>query len=609
MTNKNNPYSVEAEAGKKYFWCKCGKSKKQPFCDGSHQGSGVSPVSFMAEESKKVYFCGCKRTNKPPFCDGSHNALVKELDLSIETPKAVLGGVEPSKSAPFPVEVEAGKQYFWCKCGKSKKQPFCDGSHQGSGVSPVSFMAEESKKVYFCGCKRTNKPPFCDGSHNTIVKELDSSSDLTKVFTAKVEPDGKEIQISPNESILTASLRSNIPHLSACGGSGKCSTCRIEIIQGENYCSNRSALEEKLAKKLKFPSSIRLACQTKVSGDVAYRRLLLDKRDLSLNSQVTQQKLESVGTIRNVTIMFSDIKGFTPFSESLSAYDVIFILNRYFSIMREIIIENGGEINNYIGDAIMAIFGLKESRQQTLRATNAALQMIDAMDEFKEYLTKAYGTDFDIRVGVHYGEVIVGNVGSGDDKKFTVIGDAVNVASRIEAINKDSGTRLLVSDLAYQQIKDSVNVNNFLRLKLRGTSNLITLHEISSIKDNALLNQNILKEKEFDGENWIRTLPISELQEGEKKKFLHEEKEILLLNQNGVFAIENKCPHMNLPLDIGQMTEDGTIMCPYHNSEFCFKSGEVRKWVGLQPSEVEKECEPLNVIATRQSDSYIWIKK
>lgn len=514
-----------------------------------------------------------------------------------------------NKNNPYPVEVEAGKKYFWCKCGKSRKQPFCDGTHQGSEISPVLFVAEETKKVYFCGCKRTNKPPFCDGSHNTIVKELDSSSDLTKVFTAKVEPDGKEIQISLNESILTASLRSNIPHLSACGGSGKCSTCRIEIIQGENFCSNRSELEEKLAKKLKFPSSIRLACQTKVSGDVAYRRLLLDKRDLNLNSQVTQQKLESVGTIRNVTIMFSDIKGFTPFSESLSAYDVIFILNRYFSIMREIIIENGGEINNYIGDAIMAIFGLKETRQQTLRATNAALQMIDAMDEFKEYLIKAYGTDFDIRVGVHYGEVIVGNVGSGDDKKFTVIGDAVNVASRIEAINKDSGTRLLISDLAYQQIKDSVNVNNFLRLKLRGTSNLITLHEISSIKDNALLNQNILKEKEFDGEDWIRTLPTNELQEGEKKKFIHEEKEILLLNQNGVFAIENNCPHMNLPLDIGQMTEDGTIMCPYHNSEFCFKSGEVRKWVGLQPSEVEKECQPLNVIATRQSDSYIWIKK
>ena len=140
----------------------------------------------------------------------------------------------------------------------------------------------------------------------------------------------------------------------------------------------------------------------KIHSDISYRRLLLDKRDLNLNSQVTQQKLESVGTIRNLTIMFCDIKGFTPFSESLSAYDVIFILNRYFSIMREVIIQNSGEINNYIGDAVMAIFGLKESRQQTLRATNAAIQMLEAMDEFKLYLNKAYGRDFDIRIGIHF---------------------------------------------------------------------------------------------------------------------------------------------------------------------------------------------------------------
>ena len=172
--------------------------------------------------------------------------------------------------------------------------------------------------------------------------------------------------------------------------------------------------------------------------------------------------------------MFCDIKGFTPFSESLSAYDVIFILNRYFSIMREVIIKNGGEINNYIGDAILAIFGLNETRQQTLRATNAALEMINRMDEFKKYLIKAYGSDFDIRIGIHYGEVIVGSVGYGEDKKLTVIGDAVNIASRIEAINKDAGTRLLVSDDAYNEIRDNVDVQNFLRLKLRGTSNLIT---------------------------------------------------------------------------------------------------------------------------------------
>ena len=117
--------------------------------------------------------------------------------------------------------------------------------------------------------------------------------------------------------------------------------------------------------------------------------------------------------------------------------------------MREIIIAHGGEINNYIGDAILAIFGLKESRQQSLRAVSASVQMLRAMDEFKLYLKKAYGRDFDIRIGIHYGEVISGSVGFGEDKKDTVIGDAVNVASRIEAINKEAGTRLLISENVY----------------------------------------------------------------------------------------------------------------------------------------------------------------
>lgn len=69
-------------------------------------------------------------------------------------------------NAPFPVEVESGKSYFWCSCGQSKSQPFCDGSHKGTDFTPVKFDATESKKVYFCGCKQTKASPLCDGSHN-----------------------------------------------------------------------------------------------------------------------------------------------------------------------------------------------------------------------------------------------------------------------------------------------------------------------------------------------------------------------------------------------------------------------------------------------------------
>ena len=73
-----------------------------------------------------------------------------------------------AQKAPYPVEVEAGKTYFWCACGKSAKQPFCDGSHKVTSITPVQYTAEESKTVYFCGCKQSSKSPMCDGTHKSL---------------------------------------------------------------------------------------------------------------------------------------------------------------------------------------------------------------------------------------------------------------------------------------------------------------------------------------------------------------------------------------------------------------------------------------------------------
>ena len=99
-----------------------------------------------------------------------------------------------------------------------------------------------------------------------------------------------------------------------------------------------------------------------------------------------------------------------------------------------------------------------------------------------------------------------------------------------------------------------------------------------------------------------------ELNLGEKKKYILNEKEILLINEGEVYAIENLCPHMDLPLDIGQITDKATILCPYHKSEFCFKSGEVKKWVGKRPEEYEGECKPLNTISVQKHEDYIWVQ-
>ena len=73
-----------------------------------------------------------------------------------------------AQKAPYPIAVEAGKSYWWCACGQSKNQPFCDGTHKGSGFAPTQFKAEESKTVYLCGCKASPKAPFCDGTHKAL---------------------------------------------------------------------------------------------------------------------------------------------------------------------------------------------------------------------------------------------------------------------------------------------------------------------------------------------------------------------------------------------------------------------------------------------------------
>ena len=73
-----------------------------------------------------------------------------------------------AQTAPYPVDVEGGKTYFWCACGQSAKQPFCDGSHQGTAFNPLKYTAEADKKLFFCGCKATTNAPLCDGSHNKL---------------------------------------------------------------------------------------------------------------------------------------------------------------------------------------------------------------------------------------------------------------------------------------------------------------------------------------------------------------------------------------------------------------------------------------------------------
>jgi len=150
------------------------------------------------------------------------------------------------------------------------------------------------------------------------------------------------------------------------------------------------------------------------------------------------ENIELGGSRKEISILFSDIAGFTPFSEKLTPEELVSKLNEYLTVMTEIILKHGGTLDKYIGDAIMAFWGAPlEISDHASRATKAALEMQAAIDRFPELAT---------RIGIHTGSAVVGNIGSEQRFNYTAMGDVVNLASRLEGLNKYFGTRVLVSE-------------------------------------------------------------------------------------------------------------------------------------------------------------------
>ncbi|NJK77159.1 MAG: adenylate/guanylate cyclase domain-containing protein [Microcoleus sp. SU_5_6] len=294
-------------------------------------------------------------------------------------------------------------------------------------------------------------------------------------------PDDRAIEIEDDDIILEASLRSGIPHTHVCGGSARCSTCRVLIVEGLEFCSPRTSPEVELAKKLHLEPEIRLACQTQIAGGkVTLRRLAIDSEDLEIfNSQMAGKSTANpVGKEKKIAILFSDIRGFTPFAESLLPYDVIYVLNRYFQKMGYVINRNGGIINNYMGDGFMALFGLENPEKAAHQAVRAGIEMLEEIEKLNPYFETLYNHRLRIGIGVHCGWAVVGNLGATQSQTVTAIGDAVNLASRIESANKKVGTNFLISEETYEEVKELAIVNRRVLVEIPGKSGEYPLYEV-----------------------------------------------------------------------------------------------------------------------------------
>jgi class 3 adenylate cyclase len=257
--------------------------------------------------------------------------------------------------------------------------------------------------------------------------------------------------------------------------------------------------EEANVKLQYFNNNMRTAFSTYLSEDVV-EEIISDPARLQLG-----------GINRHMTALFSDIKGFTGIAEKLAPSHLVDLLNHYLSTMSDVILEEKGTIDKYQGDAIVSFFGAPlELDDHALRACTAGIVMRRMETEINKYVLEKGISPSPLltRIGINTGEMVVGNMGTQKKMNYTIISNAVNLASRLEGVNKVYGTWILAADSTIQETKGKLLTRRLDYVKVVGINEAVRIHEILELKSDAsdaLFEQVYLFHKAldlFEARNW-----------------------------------------------------------------------------------------------------------
>ncbi|BCM86563.1 adenylate/guanylate cyclase domain-containing protein [Methylobacterium indicum] len=254
---------------------------------------------------------------------------------------------------------------------------------------------------------------------------------------------GPTVKSLEGPTLLEISRANRVPHVSVCGGRGRCSTCRVLVVGGEGHLSPPGAQESAALRAIGAPANVRLACQAKPSGDVAVVRIL-DPRRESADQHLTNTDV--AGIEREVAILFIDIRGFTTLSERKLPFDVVFILNRFFEAVGREIEAAGGWIGGYAGDGLLALFTHADGIGPACRSAFTAAGEVDrAVTDLNRQLAAELPSALRMAMGLHAGPLVLGRLGYGASRGRSVIGPAVNLASRLESLAKAADVQIVAS--------------------------------------------------------------------------------------------------------------------------------------------------------------------
>jgi adenylate cyclase len=292
-------------------------------------------------------------------------------------------------------------------------------------------------------------------------------------------PNGRQIVVPVGLSVLEASRLENYPHASVCNGKGRCSTCRVRVIQGWDRLPASSPEEQRVLQRIGSPPHVRLACQLRPAADIAVVPLL--PADARASAGFRSPDYHH-GQEQEIAVLFADLRGFTRLAEPKFPYDVVFFLNRYFEAIGAAIKAAGGIPNQFTGDGVMALFGVGVGPVEgSRRALLAAGAMLDSLEILSNALAEELSEPLRMGIGIHTGPAVVGRMGYEDTTYLTAVGDTVHVASRLEALNKEYQGPLIISEQVAQRAGIDVSDYPAHLLTVRNRTEPLTIRVIDAV--------------------------------------------------------------------------------------------------------------------------------
>ncbi len=261
-------------------------------------------------------------------------------------------------------------------------------------------------------------------------------------------PSGKQLPARKGQTVLETLREAGISHTAICGGRGRCTTCRVRLIDTEQNLPEPEELERRALQRVRADPNVRLACQLKPHGNITITPLL----HADMSAPAARVSAGVMGHEQKIACMFVDLRGSTRLGEQKLPYDVVFILNQFFIQLDEALRATGGHYATFNGDGLMALYGLDGDLARGCRqAVEGAVQIQARMTQLNQWLAEELEEPLRVGIGIHCGDAIVGTMGPPDAPTVSALGDNINIAARLEALTKDYRTELIVSAQALRQ--------------------------------------------------------------------------------------------------------------------------------------------------------------